>query len=100
MHRDRWQQVKEVLHSSLDLAPEDRALHLELSCGGDAELRAEVESLLASHDRADNFIEIPALAFGLPGPIETLGPGASIGPYRIVQSIGEGGMGVVYQAVR
>jgi eukaryotic-like serine/threonine-protein kinase len=61
-----------------------------------------VESLLASHDDAGTFIETPvAAAPKLTPPLpDSLGVGADLGPYRIVQLIAEGGMGSVYQAVR
>ena len=69
---------------------------------GNAELRAEVESLLRSHEEAGTFIEEPvAAAPKLAPPLpDSLSVGADVGPYRIVQLIAEGGMGSVYQAVR
>ena len=79
-----------------------RAAYLDGACNGNTQLRAEVESLLASHDEAGTFIEPPAPAAPkLTRPLpDSLGVGAGLGPYRIVQLIAEGGMGAVYQAVR
>ena len=89
MTPESWQQVKEILHRALELPEADRTAYLDRAC--EAGLRAEVESLLASHHDAGEFIE-PAT--------DRLPAGAAIGPYRIVQLIAEGGMGAVYQAVR
>jgi non-specific serine/threonine protein kinase/serine/threonine-protein kinase len=92
-----WQRVKEILHGAMEQPPAQRQAWLDEACGEDTGLLSEVESLLASYAEAGEFIE-PALAAA---PVEDrLGVGASIGPYRIVQLIAEGGMGAVYQAVR
>ena len=99
MTRETWQRVKEILHGALERPEAARAAFLEAACGGDQEVRGEVESLLASHEEAGEFIE-PAPAADSPSPADRLGIGADIGPYRIVQLIAEGGMGAVYQAVR
>jgi serine/threonine protein kinase/tetratricopeptide (TPR) repeat protein len=102
MTREEWQRVKEVLHEALELPPAHRAAYLDQACNGSLEFRAEVESLLASHENAGTFIEESAAApkrplSGLPDSLRT---GVELGPYRIVQLIAEGGMGSVYQAVR
>jgi eukaryotic-like serine/threonine-protein kinase len=101
-----WQRVREMLDHALKAAPEQRAGYLDDACAGDSELRAELESLLASYQRAgDTFLEgraIEAAGFdaddGIDGdvPLE----GQRIGPYQVVEEIGHGGMGVVYRAVR
>jgi eukaryotic-like serine/threonine-protein kinase len=101
MTPEEWQRVKDILHRALESPREARAAFLDKACNGDAALRAEVESLLRSYDDAGEFIEQPAAPqLPLPAAMETLGPGADLGPYRIVQLIAEGGMGAVYQAVR
>ncbi len=87
-----WRRVKAIFDEAADKSPAERLAFIIEASGGDATLIEEVESLLRSHDSAGDFIEAQA-----GGALRT---GASIGPYRIVQVIGEGGMGVVYQAVR
>jgi non-specific serine/threonine protein kinase/serine/threonine-protein kinase len=93
MTPERWAQVKRLLQEALDVPEAGRAAWLETAAGGDAALRAEVESLLAAHRDASGFLDEPP-------PLPPLQPGARVGPYQIVQPIGEGGMGTVYQALR
>lgn len=104
-----WARVEEIFLSALQQEPDARRAHLDAACGGDAPLRAEVESLLASHERARNFIEVPAAAFIanlLPDsfadstlPASSLA-GRRIGHYRIEREIDHGGMGTVFLARR
>lgn len=100
MTGEEWQRVKQILHEALELPPARRAGFLDRACAGAGELRAEVDSLLASHEAAGAFIEESAVTPKFAGPADALGVGAQVGPYRIVQLIAEGGMGSVYQAVR
>src|SRR5690348_1347690 len=99
MNREEWQQVKEILHEALELPRAGRTEFLDRRCEGNPGLRAEVESLLSSYDDAGTFIEDSAAPKVAAKP-DTLGVGAQVGPYRIVQLIAQGGMGAVYQAVR
>jgi serine/threonine protein kinase/Tfp pilus assembly protein PilF len=81
--------------------PASRAELLARACGADATLRRRVEGLLEHHSRAGGFLETPpvgpALAAGDGRPL-TEGPGTTIGPFELVEQIGEGGMGVVFLA--
>ena len=79
-----------------------RTAYLEQVCGDDATLREEVEALLAAHDDSPSFLESPhsALAVSTPTIDQPLteAPGTQIGPYKLLQQIGEGGFGEVYMA--
>jgi non-specific serine/threonine protein kinase/serine/threonine-protein kinase len=103
MISDRWQQIKTVFHAALEREPGEREAFLDQACHDDVELRREVESLLASHDEASGFIEMPALAVA-PTLLTASQPQSAdsrrIGPYQIIREIGRGGMGSVYLAVR
>src|SRR6516225_5945563 len=100
---------------------EERRAFVDQACRDNPELRAQVEALLRAGERAGSFLERPALAVAdHPVPwnspfanevgrsdqrdgafsSEPLreGPGTRIGPYKLLQQIGEGGMGVVYMA--
>jgi tetratricopeptide (TPR) repeat protein/serine/threonine protein kinase len=70
-------------------SPTDRVAFLDLACGADVEMRANVESLLHAHDEAGRFLD--------PGDGADT-PGTVIGHYKLLERIGEGGMGVVYVA--
>src|SRR6476619_5470939 len=72
-------------------SPIDRAAFLERSCGDDRQLRAAVEALLLSHQRSQGVLD--ATIAPLADHPETI-----IGPYKLLQQIGEGGMGTVYVA--
>jgi serine/threonine protein kinase/WD40 repeat protein len=81
----------------------ERQAFLDQQCGTDSVLRKQVERLLAASDKAGSFLDRPAQALGFNGPTAPLpplteGPGTVIGPYKLLQQIGEGGMGVVYMA--
>jgi hypothetical protein len=82
-------------------SPEDRAAYLEEVCANDESLRQRVEALLNAQPKLGNFLQGNAadmVATSPPPPVEY--PGTQIGPYKLLQQIGEGGMGVVYMASR
>ncbi|RPJ62142.1 MAG: serine/threonine protein kinase [Acidobacteria bacterium] len=88
-----------LFNEALERPASERAAFLDAACAGDAALRAEVESLLASHDESGSFLDVPAaVAAGLASGEASLAPGQALGAYRVVREIARGGMGVVYLA--
>src|SRR5713101_6881102 len=80
-------------------SPGQRAAYLDEACAGDPDLRRRVEKMLAAQDLAGSFLEQPAapLCATTDEPI-TERPGTIIGPYKLLEQIGEGGFGVVFMA--
>ncbi|MEN3335841.1 MAG: eukaryotic-like serine/threonine-protein kinase [Blastocatellia bacterium] len=102
MTPERWQQIKEMLHTALERHPKERAVWLAQACKDDVALRSEVESLIASYDDNQSFLETPILA--AEHLLAVAPPSSSevrlIGAYRLIREIGQGGMGTLYLAVR
>lgn len=82
-------------------SPDARAAYLSQVCAADPDARRRVEELLRVHDQARSFLELPAAsllnAATLDGT-QVIEPGARIGPYKLLEQIGEGGMGLVFLA--
>jgi serine/threonine protein kinase/TolB-like protein/Flp pilus assembly protein TadD len=96
----RWQEIDRIFAAALEQEPAERAAFLDQFCGGDEELRKEVESLLA-HDSPESLIGRQAIE----EPTQLLGPtpnrklqNQNIGPYQVIRSLGAGAMGHVYLA--
>ncbi len=103
MTPERWRQVEELVHSSLERAPGEWRSFLDEACDGDTRLCAEVESLLEQCEAAQDFIERPAFAFAADALADEEGEsleGQRIGSYKVVREIGRGGMGTVYLGQR
>ena len=97
---DLWQRVKEVFGAALERDPADRAAFLDQACGTeDTVVRREVEALLAAHQTSDPFLQSPAAAVAALTPRHReLGEGQTLGPYRVLRTLGHGGMATVYLA--
>jgi tetratricopeptide (TPR) repeat protein len=100
----------ELFEAASRLSGGERAALLESRCGPDTALRSEVESLLAHFDQASGFLEdtspflrslpggSPSSQAGGPNPDGILTPGTTVGKYKILGVLGQGGMGFVYLA--
>src|SRR5262245_16285794 len=90
--------VRAVFDRLLDLAsPDEQDAYLEAACAGAPEVRREVEALLRAHRDAGSFLQAAPPGLAAPRPAREA-PGARIGPYRLLEAIGEGGMGTVWMA--
>jgi serine/threonine-protein kinase len=97
----RWQQIEELLQAALERKAEERNHFLASVCGEDNTLRSEVESLIKAHEKAGDFIESPALEVAAKAmaaaQMQSLS-GEMISHFKIISTLGAGGMGEVYLA--
>jgi len=91
--------LESLFGAALEKPPPDRAAYLDQACADDPALRQRVEALLHAQVAAGSFLQAPSADPGATTaePIRET-PGTVIGPYKLLQQIGEGGMGVVWMA--
>src|SRR5687767_5013369 len=95
--------AKAVFDEAVEIASSDaRRDYLERACAGAPVLRQKVEALLSAYAEAGSFLESPPVPPRDPIDLDVRPaaerPGTMIGPYKLLQQIGEGGMGVVWMA--
>jgi|SRR5579871_812799 len=99
MTGERWREIESIYHLALERPPHERAAFIAEACGSDPHLRSEVEDLVRRDESprwsvTDSPVWAARNETGAP-----LAPGARLGPYEIVDTIGSGGMGVVFRAI-
>ncbi len=95
------QSIESILAAAVELESEtQRRAFVDRACAGDPALQRRVEELIANHFCAGSFLEAPAAALGVTVDEPTVRerPGTVIGPYKLLEQIGEGGFGIVFMA--
>ena len=92
------QRIKEIFSRAAELPPEQRTAFLDTECGAGTPLRQRVEQLLQSLEQVGPFLASPTASSTIAAKLPRAEIGASLGPYKLLQQIGEGGFGVVYMA--
>jgi serine/threonine-protein kinase len=107
MDKNRWQQIENIVDTALTLSEEKRTEYIEEKCAGDAELKSSVTELLESIEASEGYLENPEELqknlinnFAIQDEKASSMIGEKIGPYKLVELIGHGGMGSIFVAER
>ena len=97
-----WARLRDLFDRAVGLDAGERDLLLERECADAPDLRRRIDELLIAHEAAAGFLAAPtesrASLLSTTRDADDPAPGAAIGPYKLLQRIGEGGFGVVYMA--
>ncbi len=97
---ERWRRLEVIFYQASDMDPHDRSAYLDQACVSDPDIRSDVESLLAAAEQTLGYLRNPALQAARQIVLNPFSANKLIGSWKILQSIGDGGMGQVYLACR
>lgn len=99
MKAERWKNIEQIFNVAATLSPVERTKYLSMACGGDIELREEIDSMLTEDSMTDDFLSEPVFAVGASLlEYEELLDQSEFAFYKLKKLLGRGGMGAVFLA--